>query len=117
MELQSHLTQAAYQLRFEQSGTWLFGEGLARVLELNKSYISKRHTRQVDQVILRQLMTKGTKPKQAQSQGQQGQCPGKGRGKSKRMPSSSPTPGPKAHPLKEDKLHGRNQDKGKTTSS
>ena len=37
MKLQSHLLHAAYQLPFEQSRTWLFGEGLTGVLELNES--------------------------------------------------------------------------------
>ena len=114
MELHNHLMQATcmYQLPFDQSGTQLFGEGLAGVLELNESYVSKRHTRQLDQVILKQLTAKGAKPRQAQSQGQQGKHPEKSRGKSKRTPSSSPAPGPK-----EDKPHSRKPDKGKTTSS
>ena len=115
MELQSHLTQAAYQLPFDQSGTRLFGEGLAGVLELNESYVSKRHTRQLDQVILRQLTAKGAKPKQAQSQGQQGKHSGKGRGKSQE--DALFIARPKAHHPKEDKPHGRKPDKGKTTSS
>ena len=45
-ELQPHLLQAAYQLPFDQSGNWLFGEGLAGVMALNDDYVSKRHTQQ-----------------------------------------------------------------------
>ena len=65
---QQHLTQAAYQLPFEQSRSRLFRDG---ILELNKEYISKGHTRQLDQAVLKQLSVKGARLKQSQLHGQQ----------------------------------------------
>ena len=57
-ELQPHLLQAAYQLPFDPSG-----EDLPDMLALNECYLLKRHARQLDQVILKQLATKSACPK------------------------------------------------------
>ena len=58
LEFQPHLLQVAYQLPFEQSGNQLFGERLANIMAFNDDYLSKRHMRQLDQVLLKQLSTK-----------------------------------------------------------
>ena len=117
-EIQPHLLQAAYQIHFDQSGNRLFGEGLAIAMALNDDYVSKRHTQQLDQVILKQLSTKSTRTKQpAQAHSQQQQHPQRGRRKSKRTPSSSPAPGPRSYPPKEDKPHVYKPDRRKNNFS
>ena len=118
-ELQPHLLHAAYQLPFKQSGNRLFGEGLSGVLALNEAYVSKRHTRQLDQVILNQLMTKGAKSKQAHFSDPRSttQAPSEGERQVQEEALFITASGPKAHHPKEDKSHGQKLDKGKNTSS
>ena len=117
LDMQTHLKQAAYQLPCDQDHNHLFGEGLDDVMALNDAYVSKKHTRQLHQMLIKQLLTKSNRLKQ-QPQQQQSKRPPKGRGKqSKRPASSSPAPGSRPHLPKEDKPNNRKADKGKNTTS
>ena len=85
MELQTHLAQATYQLLFGHSGSRLLGEVISEILGLEEDYVSKRHSRQLSQMALKQLSSKGrAPPKQPQSQGQCGKGPVRGRGSSEK---------------------------------
>ena len=55
MELQPHLTKAAFQLPFDPTGNHLFGEGLSEILALNEDYILKRHTRRMEQALVKTI--------------------------------------------------------------
>ena len=115
-DMQPHLIQAAYQLPFDQANNHLFGEELAGVLALNDAYVSKRHTRQLHQTIMKQLSTKSTKPKQPQGQQHPKRHP-KGRSNSQEDSFHIARPRSTAYPPKDDKSNSRKPDKGKNNSS
>ena len=83
MELQSHLSQAAFQLPLDPSGNHLFGEGLAEILALNEDYVSKSHTRHIEQALVKAISSKQANPKQAHSQHSQAKQNFKEKGKVK----------------------------------
>ena len=89
LELQSHLAQVAYQLLFDPSGNLLFGEGLEDILWLSDEFNAKRHTRKVEQALVKAI----AKPAQAKTNiaQKQGTYSRHRKGKDKK-PSVSPAP-------------------------
>ena len=87
------------------------------LLGLEEDMAIKKYTKQFNQVLERQLSSKGgTRPKQPQSQGQCGRG-GSARRRGRGKMNASCSPGPKPLPSKEDKANGHKSDKGKTSSS
>ena len=62
LELQPHLAQAAYQLPFDASGAFLFGDGLKEILQLGEEFLTKKHTRTVEKALVKAIAKPVGKP-------------------------------------------------------
>ena len=70
---------------FDPTGNHLFGEGLNEILAINEDYISKKHTRRVEQALVKAILLKPAHSKQSpQGQYPQQKQAHKKRGKAKR---------------------------------